>query len=181
MKGKNSLIIGFIGIILFIFIAAYLWYLYFLKFYDESGFNNSDTNQQGRLVLIDITSVNATNEESKESGSGTPSYFFRVDNNKKNKEKYILYIEDTPYNLVNDGCGVDTTLKRSDLSYQLKLDGLLVDEGSMLEIKDNILDVREIDSNSSLNYELTVWINENAVDWEGKHYHYKVTLNEVNQ
>ena len=178
MKSKITLGVGFLGIIIFIIIAAYLWYLYFLDFNNDGKFNDNGS-MQGRLVMVDLDGVNATNEESKESGEDTPSYLFRIDNRKTGNTSYTLYIEDTPYNQVNDGCSMATTLTRSDLSYQLKLNGALIKTGKMTEINNNILDSRIINANVSNNYELTVWINEEAIEWEGKHYHYKVVMKEV--
>lgn len=178
MKGKGVFLVGFISVIVFIIISAYFWYLYFLDLHNDGKLNNN-SNQLGKLVMVDISGVNATNEESKEDGSDTPSYVFRIDNRKTGSTNYNLYIEDTPYNLVSDGCSSETTLKRSDLSYQLKLNGYIVKRGLMTDIEDNILDTRHINIDVSNQYELTIWINENAIDWEGKHYHYKVTLKEV--
>lgn len=178
MKGKVVFAVGFISVIIFIFVSAYFWYLYFLDLHNDGKLNNN-SNQIGRLVMVDISGVNATNEKSKEDGSDTPSYVFRIDNRKTGSTDYNLYIEDTPYNLVTDGCSPETTLRRSDLSYQLKLNGRIVKQGLMIDIEDNLLDTRHINIDVSNQYELTVWINENATDWEGKHYHYKVTLKEV--
>lgn len=178
MKSKFVLGIGFISIMIFIIIGAYFWWLYFLDYNSDGRFSN-ETFGYGSLVLVDIEGVNATTEESKESGVGTPSYIFRVDNNMTKSTKYTLYLEDAPYNLVNDGCSPMTTLKRSDLSYSLKLNGSIIRYGKLIDVKDNILDERGITIDTSNNYELRIWINDEAQDWEGKHYHYKVVLKEA--
>ena len=44
-------------------------------------------------------------------------------------------------------------------------------------INDNILDTRSISKDATNNYELRIYIHEDATDWTGKHYHYKVVLN----
>lgn len=179
MKGKSVLIIGFIGLIAFIATGAYFWYHYFLDLHSGGEYGGSNINQIGNLVMVDIKGVNATNEESKDNGTESPSYLFRIENRKTGSTSYNLYIEDTPYNLVNDGCTMETTLSRSDLSYQLKMNDRIIKQGLMSEIEDNLLDTRSINIDVSNEYELIVWINENAVDWEGKHYHYQVSLEEV--
>lgn len=178
MKDRSVLLIGFISIIIFVIIAAYFWWLYFLDYNSDGRFNNESFGY-GNIALVDIEGVNAVNEKSKENGIGTPSYLFRVDNNKTSTTKYTLYIEDAPYNMVNDGCTMLTTLQRSDLSYSLKFNDVLIKYGKMTDIKDNILDERVINIDESNNYELRIWINEDAYEWEGKHYHYKVVLKEV--
>lgn len=178
MKSRSVLIFGFISVIISIVIGAYFWWLYFLNYNNDGRFSNENFGY-GNLVLIDIEGVNATSEESKENGIGTPSYLFRVDNKKNSSTKYTLYIEETPYNLVDDECSPSTTLQRKDLSYSFKLNGVIIKYGKLSDIKDNILDERMIGVDKSNNYELRVWINEEAYEWEGKHYHYKVVLKEV--
>lgn len=178
MKSKVVLSVGFVSIVLFVIIGAYFWWLYFLDFNSDGKFQNESFGY-GSLHLVDIEGVNSTDEESKENGIGTPSYFFRVDNNKTSSTKYTLYLEETPYNMVNDGCSPETTLNREDLNYSFKLNGIIIKYGKLSEIEDNILDVRSINIEDSNNYELKIWINDEATDWEGKHYHYKVTMKEA--
>ena len=178
MRSKAVLIGGFIGIIIFVIIGAYFWWLYFLDYGSDGRFSNESFGY-GNLVLVDIEGVNATTEESKENGIGTPSYLFRVDNKKTSSSRYTIYLEETPYNLVNVGCNPSTTLTRQQLSYSLKLNGVIIKYGKLSDIKDNILDEQDIRIDRSNNYELRIWINEEAQEWEGKHYHYKVALKEV--
>lgn len=178
MKGKGILAGGFVCLIIFIIISTYFWYLYFLDFNNDGKLNNN-SNSHGKIVLVDIKGVNATNEESKEDGYDTPSYYFRVDNRKTGSANYVLYIEDTPFNLVNDGCSMGTTLKREELSYQLKMNGVAIKSGKLSSISDNILDKQYINIDESNHYELKIWISGDTTDYEGKHYHYKVTLKEA--
>lgn len=178
MKSRSVLVVGFISIIIFIIIGAYFWWLYFLDYNSDGRFNNESFGY-GNIALVDIEGVNATNQESQENGIDSPAYLFRVDNNKTSTTKYVLYLEETPYNLVNDGCTMATTLQREELSFSLKLNGIIIKYGNMTEINDNILDEQVINIDNSNNYELKVWINEEAEEYEGKHYHYKVVLKEV--
>ena len=175
---KLALWLGFGGVILFIIVASYFWYLYFLDWGNDGKINDNPDNQ-GQLVLTHLNGVNVTFEETKEDAGDTPSYRFKIENKKVNDANYILYIEDTPYNMVSDGCTIDTTLTRAELNYQLKLNGKVIKTGNMLTITDNVLDERLIVPDSVNTYELQVWINDTAVDWQSKHYHYQVTLQEV--
>lgn len=178
MKGRSSLVIGFICVIIFIVIASIFWFWYFLDYHSNGKLTN-DAFGHGKVVLVDIQGVNSTDEESKESGDDSPSYIFRVNNNKTSSANYVLYLEETPHNMVNDGCTSGTTLQRNDLSYQLTMNGKIIKYGKMTEIEDNILDKQFINIDASNHYELKIWINEDADEWEGKHYHYKVVLKEV--
>lgn len=178
MKGRSFLIIGFICVIIFIVIGSYFWFWFFLDYHSNGRFSN-DNIGQGKVILVDVESVNSTDEESKENGDDSPSYIFKVNNNKTSSANYVLYLEETPYNMVNDGCTSETTLQRDDLSYQLTLNGKVIKSGKMTEIKDNILDEQFINIDVSNHYELKIWINEEADAWEGKHYHYKVVLKEA--
>ena len=94
----------------------------------------------------------------------------------KNTSNYILYIEDLPANVLNDGCSEDTLLTRNQLKYQLILNDKVIKEDYMTSIKDNILDTREINGKTTNNYSLKIYIHDEATDWVGKHYHYKVSI-----
>ena len=50
----------------------------------------------------------------------------------------------------------------------------------MSNIDDNILDTRNISGLKTNNYELRIYIHDEALNWMGKHYHYKVVLNNSN-
>ena len=113
MKGRSFLVIGFICIIIFITIGSYFWFCFFLDYHSNGQFSNENLGQ-GKIVLIDVKTVNSNDEESKESGEDSPSYVFKVNNNKTSSANYVIYLEETPFNQVNDGCTSETTLQRAE-------------------------------------------------------------------
>ena len=188
MKNKTLLVCAALLLLIFLTFGTYAWYNYFLGI---SAFNTNSNTNSGKFAN---TSYKVGDIEFKEEGksvydanaksiddvdvSSVPAYTFKVMNNGKTKGEYTLYIEDVPVNLVNDGCTEDTLLKRSELKYQLTLNGNVLKEDYLSNIKDNILDTREIESNKTNSYSLKVYIHDRAVDWFSKHYHYKVVLKE---
>ena len=46
--------------------------------------------------------------------------------------------------------------------------------------KDNILDTRNVNGKDTNAYELRIYIHDEAEDWYGKHYHYRVVLKKTN-
>jgi len=181
MKNRILITCGGIVVLLFIILGAYAWYIYFLK--SSGGFNlnkgNRSTNSSGIIFQDDGNSVYDSNATSLEEDEvkDVPSYKFTVTNIKDNNAEYILYIEDLPVNAINDGCTESTLLKRSQLKYQLSLNGKVIKDDKMSNIKDNVLDSRVINGNTINTYNLKVYIHDEAEEWLGKHYHYKVTIN----
>ena len=181
MKNKALLIVSGIVLIILLILGTYSWYLYFLR-YSSGNSTSNNTN----------TSVKVGDIEFKEDGKGVydedaksiedvevsnvPSYNFRVINNGITEKSYTLLIEDIPVNLVDDGCTEDNLLSRKDLKYQLTLNNEVIKEDFLSNIKDNILDTKKLESNKVNTYSLKVYIHEDAKDWIGKHYHYKVVL-----
>ena len=180
---KNKVLIICAGLILLIFLTfgTYAWYLYFLRAggIDTASDNSSIYLQSGDLLFKDegvgVYDADAKNTSDTDI-SNVPSYNFQVINNKKETTNYILYIEDLPINSIDDGCTEETLLSREQLKYQLSLNGKIIKEGYMGTINDNILDEREIDKNVTNNYSLKIYIYDDAQNWFGKHYHYKVVL-----
>ena len=180
---KNKVLIICAGLLLLIFLVfgTYAWYLYFL--HASGGFtinNNSKYLETSGIIFQDNgNNVYDTKAESLEDNniSHVPSYNFQVTNTNDGRGKYNLYIEDLPVNMVDDGCTENTLLNRSQLKYQLSLNGKIIKEGFMETINDNILDTREIDGHETNNYSLKIYIHDEATDWFGKHYHYKVSIN----
>ena len=181
MKNKTLIICASILLFLFLVFGTYAWYLYFLR--SSGGFvvnNNSKYLESSGIIFKDDgNSVYDTNAESLEDNNidNVPSYNFQVINTNNRSGKYNLYIEDLPVNLILDGCTEDTLLQREDLKYQLTLNGSVIKTGYLSTINDNILDSREIEGKKTNSYSLKVYIHEDAVDWFGKHYHYKISIN----
>lgn len=184
MKNKVLLIIACIVLFFFLVIGTYMWYMYFLRISGASVNNQANNTEikSGDLVFIDdgngVHDLNAKSIEDNQIDN-VKSYDFQVENSKKSISKYALYIEDLPANSVNDGCSEDTLLKRNQLKYQLSLNGKVIKEDYMSNIKDNILDTRDINGKTTNKYSLKVYIHDGALEWFGKHYHYKVSLGKI--
>ena len=181
MKNKFLIICAGILLLIFLMFGTYAWYLFFLRASGEFSVNNNSKYLQtsGIIFQDDGNNVYDTKAESLDDDNleSVPSYDFKVTNTNNKKGKYNLYIEDLPVNLIDDGCTENTLLNRSQLKYQLKMNDEVIKEGYMESINDNILDSREIDANATNNYSLKIYIHDTALDWFGKHYHYKVTIN----
>lgn len=176
MKNKILIICAAFILLIFLTYGTYSWYTYFLKI----------------TAANVITNYKIGDIEFKENGTGVydanaesiddikidevPAYNFSVINNGDFDKEYTLYIEDVPVNLVDDGCTEDKLLSRSDLKYQLNLNGEIIKEDYLSSIQDNILDTRKLESKKTNSYSLKVYIHDEALDWFSKHYHYKVVL-----
>lgn len=181
MKNKTLLIFGGLILVILLIFGTYEWYLYFMNY---SKTHSSSTNTNASIKVGDIEfkedgkavyDADAKSIEDVEV-SKVPSYKFKVINNGDSEKNYTLLIEDITANLVDDGCTEDNLLSRNDLKYQLTLNDKVIKEDFLSNITDNILDTRNIESKKSNAYSLKVYIHEDAKDWIGKHYHYKVVL-----
>ena len=180
MKKRILLTIAALLLISFLGIGTYMWYNFFLGITSNYG-NSSNGSSSGSIKLEDaetsVTDSNASKVDDSEVSNVTP-YTFKVKNSKNTEGKYTIFIEDAPLNSINDGCTEETLLSRKDLKYQLKLNGKIIKEDFLSSIKDNILDTETIKENTTNNYELRIYIHENANDWVGKHYHYQINIKE---
>ena len=155
MKKRILLTIAALLLISFLGIGTYMWYNFFLGITSNYG-NSSNGSSSGSIKLEDaetsVTDSNASKVDDSEVSNVTP-YTFKVKNSKNTEGKYTIFIEDAPLNSINDGCFLSS-------------------------IKDNILDTETIKENTTNNYELRIYIHENANDWVGKHYHYQINIKE---
>lgn len=180
MKNKVLLICASIILLIFLIFGTYAWYLYFLR--ASSGFviNNNSKYLESSGIIFEDDGHNVYDADAEsladDKTDNVPLYTFRVTNTNKVAGKYNLYIEDLPVNVLNDGCTEETLLNRNDLKYQLSMNGKIINEGFMNTINDNILDTREIAGNTTNKYTLKIYIHDEALDWFGKHYHYKVSI-----
>ena len=181
MKNKFLIVCAALLLLIFLVFGTYAWYLYFLHASAGFAINNNSKYLETSGILFQDNGHNVydADAESIEDSKVTdvPAYTFQVTNTNKSSGKYNLYIEDLPVNAINDGCTEETLLTRNELKYQLSLNGTVIKEGYMTSINDNILDTREIAANTTNNYSLKIYIHDEALDWFGKHYHYKVSLN----
>lgn len=173
MKNKKLFTIGFICLIAFIGIGTYFWYLYFHEYEGDVLAKNV------RLELINSGKVDYINATIRDTDDIIPIYYFRVKNNVNMHVSYEVLIKDILPSEAKDGCSDDTYFKREELKYELKLDNKVIKSGLLSEIKDDILDKREINSISSNDYALRIWLNEEDENTLDKHYHYRVNVREI--
>ena len=64
------------------------------------------------------------------------------------------------------------------MKYQLSLDGQVIKQGNLKDIKNNILDTRTISSGKTNNYQLRIYVSQDAVNtnWQNKYYHFNVNV-----
>lgn len=179
---KNKLLLACAALLLLIFLGlgTYAWYLFFLRASGDFAIHNNNNLKKGDISLVDdgknVYDADADSIEDELVDEVEP-YKFKIVNSGDKEDKYTLFIEDLPLNSINDGCTSSTLLTRDLLKYQLKLEGRVIKEDYLSNIKDNILDERMVEGNDSNEYELRIYIHDEALNWTGKHYHYKVVLN----
>lgn len=183
MKNKVLLICGSLLLLLFIVLGTYTWYLFFLRTTGEYSIVTGEGTKSGDIVLIDngnsIYETDASDVSDEDVNNVLP-YKFKIINQGNDLQEYTLYLEDLPVNSINDGCTNQTLLKREQLKYQLIVNSKVIKEDYLSNIKDNILDTRSVNGKDANAYELRIYIHDEAEDWYGKHYHYRVVLKKDN-
>ena len=183
MKNKILLICGFLLLVIFIALGTYTWYLFFLETGSGYSIVTGEGTKLGDIVLIDNgNSIYETDvsDVSDEDVNNVLPYKFKIVNQGNKIKKYTLYLEDLPVNSINDGCTTKTLLNREQLKYQLIVNNKVIKEDYLSSIQDNILDTRSVNGKDANAYELRIYIHDEAKDWYGKHYHYRVVLNKTN-
>lgn len=175
MKKNIFLIIGGVVLFLFIVITSFMWYR---LFYWKSPIDQAVTTLQVSLSKEDgsINETNAVPVSDADAKNVTP-YIFSVKNTSSKAGIYKVLLEETA--LQDDvNHQSQNLLSRNQLAYQLLLNGTLIKKGMLSDLKNNILDERNIGANATNRYELKVYISESAVDtaWQNKFYYYKVVM-----
>ncbi len=170
-KNIIFLIIGCVILVCFILGTSLVWYNLFSDEIESGGSARIQLTSQKEGLMV----TSAAPVEDEEGANQVP-YSFQVTNMGNVRGNYKLIIEDTPFNKIDDGCTVDTLLNRNQLRYQLLLNGEEIKVDSLAKIKNNILDTRDIEPNVKNNYELRIWVNDEASNWENKHFHYSINL-----
>ena len=109
---------------------------------------------------------------SETEASAIPNYKFSVKNVNDFKSRYeVVYKEQE--------VSGKQKLSKSQLAYQLILNGTIIKKGNLADLKNDVLDDRYIMPNTNNQYELKVYISESAKDtvWQNKSYAYKVDIN----
>ena len=166
--GKKIFLV-FSGVLLFLFIVgtAFLWYKAF--YYNNLG---SVSSLQVKKESEEVAITENLFPMSETEASVVPNYKFSVKNVNDFKSRYeVVYKEQE--------VSGKQKLSKSQLSYQLILNGKIIKKGNLADLKNDVLDDRYIMPNTNNQYELKVYISESAKDtaWQNKSYAYKVDIN----
>ena len=152
--GKKIFLV-FSGVLLFLFIVgtAFLWYKAF--YYNNLG---SVSSLQVKKESEEVALTENLFPMSETEASVVPNYKFSY------KEQEVSGKQ---------------KLSKSQLTYQLILNGTIIKKGNLADLKNDVLDDRYIMPNTNNQYELKVYISESAKDtaWQNKSYAYKVDIN----
>ena len=166
--GKKIFLV-FSGVLLFLFIVgtAFLWYKAF--YYNNLGIVSS---LQVKKESEEVALTENLFPMSEAEASAVPNYKFSVKNVNDSKSRYeVVYKEQE--------VSGKQKLSKSQLTYQLILNGTIIKKGNLADLKNDVLDDRYIMPNTNNQYELKVYISESAKDtaWQNKSYAYKVDIN----
>lgn len=163
-----------VALFAFIFSASILWYRFFYANPDVNSVgsvniklnNNNNTINEGDFIPLD-----------DETAKGVTPYEFGVENNNDNDTSYVVLLEDS---IISDDATYSSKelLSRNQLRYQLSLNGKVIKCGDLDEIKNNILDTRNIAPSQVNNYQLRIYVAENAqnTEWQNKYYHFEIKV-----
>ncbi len=178
MKSKVPLIIA--GILLFIFISvtSMLWYHAFYQPKKEVSVLQIGKDHEENAT-IDLSNMIPMSDE---EGAQITPYEFQVQNSgdKEKEEIYRVLIEDEK--LSDDpNFSSKSLLSRSQLKYQLTMNGTVIKKGKLSDIKNNILDERSIAKGKENNYQLRIYLGTNVANtaWQNKYYHYIITIQKM--
>lgn len=165
----KKIFLVFSGVLLFLFIigTAFLWYKAF--YYNNLGIVSS---LQVKKESEEVALTENLFPMSETEASAIPNYKFSVKNVNDFKSRYeVVYKEQE--------VSGKQKLSKSQLAYQLILNGTIIKKGNLADLKNDVLDDRYIMPNTNNQYELKVYISESAKDtvWQNKSYAYKVDIN----
>lgn len=173
---KKRLILIFGGIILVIGVI-------FLSYISFQYFRNKDAIVSTLEIVVDDdgNKVNLDNQVPT-NGNKTeniPPYHFSIKNSGDSDIEYELLIED----FVNDKNESNKVLSRKNLKYQLSLNNRVIKTDNLSSVENNVIDIRTVNSKSSNEYELKVWLvgNLNSSDWMDKYYSYNIAVNPISK
>ena len=173
---RKFVLLSLAGIFLFafIFIASMLWYRFFYA---------SEGTREYSSVEVKLDSANNTINENglipldDETAKTLTPYEFSVKNSGSGDVVYNVLLEDS---IISDDANYinKELLSRSQLKYQLSLNGQIIKKGNLNDVKDNILDTRSISPSKSNNYQLRIYVSQDAVNtnWQNKYYHFDVSV-----
>lgn len=175
MKKVVMLFLAGIALFAFIFATSMLWYRFF---YSSTSNDNSISS-----VTVQLDDENNIIDESglipldDDTAKTLTPYQFSVKNSSDVDYTYNVLLEDS---IISDDITYSSKelLSRSQLRYQLSLNGKIIETGSLDDIKNNILDTRIISSSQTNNYQLRVYVAESAqnTSWQNKYYHFNINV-----
>ena len=130
------------------------------------------------IVLDDDNSLSISEEEAvpvldKIATTKVP-YHFALKNTGNVDVSYKIKISDDQAAITTCSC-LNNQLDKKDIKYRLEKDGILVKTGLLSELENLILDSGSIKQTNIYNYQLWLWISQDAtVEAMGKHYHGKL-------
>lgn len=175
MKKVVMLFLAGIALFAFIFATSTLWYRFF---YSSTSNDNSISS-----VTVQLDDENNIIDESglipldDDTAKTLTPYQFSVKNSSDVDYTYNVLLEDS---IISDDITYSSKelLSRSQLRYQLSLNGKIIETGSLDDVKNNILDTRIISSSQTNNYQLRVYVAESAqnTSWQNKYYHFNINV-----
>ena len=175
MKKVVLLIMAGIALFAFIFATSMLWYRFF--------YNNSTVSNDVSTVKVQLSDANNVIDESglipldDETAKSLTPYEFTVENNSENASTYNVLLEDS---IISDDATYSSKelLSRDQLRYQLSLNGNVIKIGDLSDLKNNVLDTRNIAVGQTNNYQLRIYVAEDAAStaWQNKYYHFNVNV-----
>ena len=174
MKKFVLLVLAGIALFVFIFTTSILWYRFF---YGEGSINNTS------LINVEISDTNNVLDESglipldDNTALSLKPYEFTVTNSSDHDSIYNVLLEDS---IISDDATYSSKelLSRDQLRYQLSLNGNVIKSGDLSEIDNNILDTRNIAPSQVNNYQLRIYVAEDAqnTEWQNKYYHFEIKV-----
>ena len=175
MKNKKIFTVAIICLIIFMGIAAYLWYIYFHDYEKKLIDENCKSEFVNLVELKNTGNVNYVNADVDDSDSVVPVYYFSVINNSEKDFEYEVVIEDREG---NDGCDASSRLKREELEYELRLDNKIIKKAGLDTLTKNVIDTNIIKNKSTNDYSLKIKLKNDDIDYHDKHFHYVVNIKE---
>ncbi len=175
MKKIILLLIAGVALFAFIFATSILWY----RFFYSDNSNAQDTVGSIKVQLDDNNVIDESGLIPLDdlTAKSIAPYEFKVENNGNSAAIYNVLLEDS---IISDDINYSSKelLSRNQLRYQLSLNGNVIKVGNLSDIKNNIIDTRNIAASSVNNYQLRIYVAESKQDtsWQNKYYHFDVNI-----
>ena len=178
--GKNIkylfIVLAIVIVVLFIVLANTFGFYEYLKI----G-SNKNTIKSANIVLEinDKTSLEISNENSypvtDEMGRSFVPYEFSVNNIGANSTYKVKLVKDNKV-IEKDGCS-NNLIPDERIRFQLIKDGSIVKEDLLSNLNDYVIEDTSINSKTTVDYELRVWIDKDAgIEVMNKHFHGKIEI-----